>query len=71
MTKDLSNAIINKSKTRNKYLKCPSRETFLAMKSAKNFCTNLIKTNKKYYFPKLHRQALLKIRHSGIQSNHF
>ena len=34
MTKDLSKAIMNKSKTRNRYLKWPSRENFLAMKSA-------------------------------------
>ena len=47
MTKDLSKAIMNKSKTRNKYLKWPSRENLLAMKSAKNFFNNLIKTNKK------------------------
>ena len=36
MTKDLSKAIMNKSKTRNRYLKWPSRENVLAMKSAKN-----------------------------------
>ena len=47
MTKDLSKAIMNKSKTRNRYLKWPSRENFLAMKSAKNLFSNLIKTNKK------------------------
>ena len=47
MTKDLSKAIMNKSKTRNKYLKWPSRENLLAMKSGKNFFNNLIKTNKK------------------------
>ena len=49
MTKDLSKTIMNKSKTRNRYLKWPSRKKFLAMKSAKN-CKNLIKTNKKSYF---------------------
>ena len=47
MTKDLSKAIVNKSKTRNQYFKWPSRENLFPMKSAKNFCNNLIKTNKK------------------------
>ena len=36
MIKDLSKAIMNKLKTRNRYLKWPSRENFLAVKSAKN-----------------------------------
>ena len=53
MTKDLSKAIMNKSKTRNRYLKWPSRENFLAVKSAKSLCKNLIKTNKKSYFQKV------------------
>ena len=34
MTKELSKAIINKSKTRNKYCKCQSRENNLTMKLA-------------------------------------
>ena len=38
MTKDLSKAIINKSKTRDRYLKWPSREN-LAMKSQKTSLT--------------------------------
>ena len=53
MTKDLSKAIINKSQTRNRYLKWPSRGNFLAVKSAKNLCKNLIKTKKKSHFQKL------------------
>ena len=32
MTKELSKAVMSKSKTRNKYIKWPSRENFLAMK---------------------------------------
>ena len=31
MTKELSKAVMNKSKTRNIYYKCPSRETSLAI----------------------------------------
>ena len=53
MTKDLSKEIMSKSKTRNRYLKWPSRENFLATKSTKNLCNNLIKTNKKSYFQKV------------------
>ena len=48
---------MNKSKTRNWYLKWPSRETFLAMKSARNLCNNLIKTNKKSYFQKVTQEG--------------
>ena len=46
MTKELSKAVMNKSKTRNKYLKWPSRENFLAMKRSKNYCNNLARTTK-------------------------
>ena len=53
MSKDLSKEIMNKSKTRNRYLKWPSRENFLVMKSVKTLCSNLIKTNKKSYFQKI------------------
>ena len=34
MNKELSKALMNKSKTRNKYIKWPSRENVLAMKRA-------------------------------------
>ena len=47
MSRDLSNVIMNKSKTRNMYLKWLSRENFLIMKNAKNLSNNLIKINKK------------------------
>ena len=50
MTKELSKAIMNKSRTRNKYLKWASRENFLAMKKAKNICNKLNKSNKRSYF---------------------
>ena len=50
MTKELSKAIMNKSKIRNKYQKWPSRENFLALKEAKKFCNKLTKSVKKAYF---------------------
>ena len=50
MTKDLSKAIMMKSKAKNQYVKWPSRETFLAFKKAKNKCTSINKKAKKEYF---------------------
>ena len=53
MTKQLSKAIMNRSKLRNRYIKWPSRENFLDYKNAKNTCNNLNKFPKKSYFDKL------------------
>ena len=53
MTKQLSKAIINRSKLRNRYFKWPSRENFLDYKKAKNTCKNLNKSAKKPYFNKV------------------
>ena len=44
MTKELSKAIMTRSRIKNKYNKRPSRENFLAFKQIKNKCTNLTKT---------------------------
>ena len=52
MTKELSKAIMNKSKIRNKYQKWPSMENVLALKEAKKFCNKLTKSAKKAYFRK-------------------
>ena len=52
MTKELSKAIMNKSKIRNKYQKWPSRENFLTLKEAKTFCNKLTKSVKRAYFRK-------------------
>ena len=60
MTKDLSKAIINKLKTRNRYFKWPSRENFFAMKNAKKLGNNLIKTNKKSYFQEVTQKGFAK-----------
>ena len=69
-TKELSKAVMNKSKTRNKYIKWPSTENFLAMKRAKNYCNNLTKTTKNNFFKELLKVVLLTIRNFGMQSNH-
>ena len=50
MTKELSKEAMNKSKTRNKYIKWPSGENFLVMKRAKNYCNNLTRATKKNFF---------------------
>ena len=71
MTKDLNKAVMNKSKTRNRHLKWPSRENVLAMKSAKTPVINQLKPTKNLILETLHRKVLLIISHSGIQSNHF
>ena len=52
MTKELSKSIMNRSRFKNKYLKWPSRENFLAYKKAKNLCNSLYKKTKKTYFDK-------------------
>ena len=58
MTKKLSKAVMNKSKTRNKYMKWPSRENFLATKRAKNYCNNLTRTTKKNFFQRVTQSSL-------------
>ena len=53
MTKELSKAIMNRSKLKNRYTKWPSRENFLAFKIQKNICKDLNKKTKKNYFSKI------------------
>ena len=50
MTKDLSKAIMLKSKAKYQYVKWPSRENYLAFKKAKNKCIYINKIAKKDYF---------------------
>ena len=52
MTKELSKAIITRSRMKNKCNKWPSREKFLDLKQIKSKRTNLTKTAKKQYFAK-------------------
>ena len=49
MNKELSKATMEKSRLRNRHLKCPSKEEFLAYKNIKNECNNLLKQSKKKY----------------------
>ena len=52
MTKDLSKSIMNRSSFKNRFLKWPSCENFLADKKAKNLCNSFNKKAKKTYFEK-------------------
>ena len=53
ITKQLSKAIMNRCKVRNRYIKWTSRENFLDYEKAKNTCNNLSKCAEKSYFHKL------------------
>ena len=53
MTKELSKAIMGKSKLMNKYTTLSSRENFLTLKKQKNICKYLNKKTKNNYFSKL------------------
>ena len=70
MTKELSKAVTNKSKTRNKYIKWPSRENFLAMKIAKTTVIIFQEQQKITFFKELLKVVLLTIGNFGMQSNH-
>ena len=50
MTRELSKAIMTKSKVKNSYVKLPSRENFVAYKKAKNKRNSLTrKANRKFF----------------------
>ena len=53
MTKELSKAIMNRSKLQNRNAKRPPRKNFLAFKKQSNICKNLKKKKKKNYFSKI------------------
>ena len=52
MTKQLRKDIMNRSRCRHKYVKLPSRENFLTMKSMINKCNSLSKKARRQYFKK-------------------
>ena len=80
MNKELSKAIMEKSRFRNRHLKYPSRENFLAYKNIKNKCNNLLKQSKKKYIKNISNKGAATsksfwnpvkpfITHKGIQTN--
>ena len=52
MTKGLRRAIMNRSRSKHKYLKNPSWENFLILKKMKNKCNSLCRKAKKQFFKK-------------------
>ena len=68
MNKELIKTIMKKSRLRNRYLKYPSRENFLAYKNIKNKCNNLLKQSKKKYVKDINNKGAA-TSHSGMQSN--
>ena len=52
MTKELRKAIMNRSKSKHKYFKYPSKENFLTLKKIKNKCNSLRRKAKKHFFKK-------------------
>ena len=50
---------MNRSRFKNRYLKWPSRENFLAYKKAKNLCNSLNKKAKKAYFEKATENGIM------------
>ena len=80
MNKELSKAIMEKSRLRNRHLKYPSRENFSAYKNIKNKCNNLLKQSKKKYIKDISNKGAATsksfwntvkpfITHKGIQTN--
>ena len=59
MTKELSKPIMEKSKTRNKYLKWLSRENYLFYKKCKNKCNSLTKKANKIFFKEATKNGIM------------
>ena len=59
MTRELSKAIMDKSKAKNKYVKWPSRENYLLFKNVKNKCTSINKKAKKDYFKNATKDGIM------------
>ena len=53
MTKELSKAIMKRSRFKNKFNKNPCDENKLMYKKQRNFCSNLLNREKKKYFNNL------------------
>ena len=59
MTRELSKAIMEKLKTRSKYLKWPSRENYVSYKKSKNKCNSLTKKAKKIFFKEATKDGIM------------
>ena len=68
MNKELSKIIMNKSRIKNKYLKWPSKENYLACKKITSKCNNLVKNLRKGIFKKMLVKVLHQVNLYGTQS---
>ena len=66
ITKHLRKAIMNRSRSKHKYLKFPSRENFLAMKSIKNAKKQILKRQKQKISKNVRAKVLQITNNSGI-----
>ena len=66
ITKQLRKAIMNRSRSKHKYLKFPSRENFLAMKSIKNAKKQILKRQKQKISKNVRAKVLQITNNSGI-----
>ena len=72
MTKELSKSIMDRSRLKNRYLRWPSHENFLAYKKAENLCNTLNKKAKNTYFGKAtEKPESWVVKSFGVQSNLF
>ena len=67
MTRELSKAIMTKSKVKNSYVKWPSRENFVAYKKAKNKCNSLTRKAKRKFFKEATKSGMMYNRTFGKQ----
>ena len=82
MTKNLSKAIMNKSKAKKKYLNWPSRENFVSYKRTESKCNSLTKKAKRDYSQEAAKDGIMTdkkfwrtvkpfLTDNGCTSNHF
>ena len=67
MNRELSKAIMTKSKVKNSYVKWPSRENFVAHKKAKNSCNSLTRKAKRKFFKEATKSEVMSNRPFGRQ----
>ena len=59
MTRELSKAIMSKSKVKNSYVKWPSQENFVAYKKAKSKCNSLTREAKRKFFKEATKSGMM------------
>ena len=59
MIRELSKAVMTKSKVKHSYVKWPSRENFVAYKKAKNKCNSLTRKAKRKFFKEATKSGMM------------